>query len=132
MPSEVPSGSIPIPELNIATSEELLQTLQALDITKIASVLKSLGEAGSSANISLNAPPPFVPAPPPLGPPSVRQVPTKSEAILGRPPKTKKRVLPRASTPPPGDEYNPDHAYMLANVWMGPPKLSEMVKKHGG
>ena len=124
--------AVPIPELNIASSEELLQTLQSLDITKITSVLKSLGEAGAAANISLNIQPQFVPSPPPPHPPSVRQVPAKSDAILGHPLRPTKECAPsNDSASMSKDEHNPDHAHMLANVWMNAAKLAEMVKTQG-
>ncbi|THH02150.1 hypothetical protein EW026_g649 [Hermanssonia centrifuga] len=133
-----------LPELSLTSSEDLLRTLQDLDITKIASVLKSLGDAAAAAANAptprLNIDPSFIPAPPPPGPPSVQQVSAKSDAILGRPPKQVKEsgqstrsLVPRVHMPlpPSPEEGNPDHAHMLANVWMNAGKLAEMVKYHG-
>ena len=121
------------------SSEDLLRTLQEIDISKIASVLKTLGDAAAVSNAQLNIPSVFVPVPPPPGPPSVRQRPVRSDKILGHPPRQSKGANKRpplppglATTPPePGDEGNPDHAHMLANVWMNAAKLSELVKKQG-
>ncbi|KAJ3558308.1 hypothetical protein NM688_g996 [Phlebia brevispora] len=129
-------------DLSLTSSEDLLRTLQDLDITKIASVLKTLGEASVAANgLSVNIPPSFI-APPPLpGPPPVHQVAAKSDAILGRPPKQVKesgqstRTLntPRARVliPTSADEGNQEHAHMLANVWMNASKLSQLAKEQG-
>lgn len=131
-----------LPDLNLASSEELLRTLQDMDITKLATVLKTLGEAGipTSSNAPRNIQPSFVPPPAPPGPPPVNQVSVKSVAILGRHPKQAKesgqstrRLPPPARLPSPrlAEEDNPDHAHMLANVWMNASKLAEMVRTHG-
>ena len=131
-----------LPDLNLASSEELLRTLQDMDKTMLASVLKTLSEAGvpAGANGPLNIQPSFVPPPAPPGPPPVNQVSAKSVAILGRDPKqakefgTSTRTLPpprHVSPPRPPEEDNPDHAYMLANVWMNASKLAEMVRTQG-
>ncbi|KAH8094917.1 hypothetical protein BXZ70DRAFT_344152 [Cristinia sonorae] len=125
-------------DLTSASSEELLRTLQDIDISKIATVLKSLGDAAAANNAHLNIPPSYLPVAPP-GPPPVRQRPVKSDIILGRPPKPSKGPSKRPPLPPslstkppePGDEGNPDHAHMLANVWMNAAKLADMVKKEG-
>ncbi|KZT05601.1 uncharacterized protein LAESUDRAFT_655614 [Laetiporus sulphureus 93-53] len=85
-------------------------------------------------------PPPAGPAPPPIG-----QQPARSDDILGCPPKQKKisqqsaqpvaAVTQLVPPPPPeaapAEHDNPEHAHMLANVWMNATKLAEMVKKEG-
>ncbi|KAI1796071.1 hypothetical protein LXA43DRAFT_988199 [Ganoderma leucocontextum] len=124
-----------LPDLNVASSEDLLRSLQEFDISKVVTVLKTLGEAAAAANVHLNGPPMFVPVPPP--PMQQQQQPVRSEAILGRPPKQKKgRNGPGASgsgsveaAPPQPD--NSEHAHMLANVWMNASKLAEMVRTEG-
>ncbi|KAI0701188.1 hypothetical protein BC835DRAFT_1265131 [Cytidiella melzeri] len=123
------------------SSDYLLQTLQNLDITQIASVLKTLGENGSSLVLpSLNYAPSFVSGPQPPGPPPVKQTSAKSVSILGRHPKQVKasgqstRSLPPPTLSPPAvaaGEDNPDHSYMLANVWMNASKLAQMAQTHG-
>lgn len=129
-------------DLGMVSSEDLLHTLQQLDITKITSVLKTITEAGvASHGPSLNIPPSFIPPPSPPGPPPVNQTAARSDAILGRPPKQVKesgrsaRTLsvpraPTSATPLP-QEGNPDHAHMLANVWLSASKLAEMAKEQG-
>ncbi|KAF7792820.1 hypothetical protein EIP86_003920 [Pleurotus ostreatoroseus] len=129
-------------DLSLTSSEELLHTLQGLDISKIASVLKTLeGTSGASIGVPTGILPTFVPPPPPPGPPPVNQSAVKSDAILGVPPKQAKasgqstrtlnpsRTRNPSSVPP--EEGNMEHAHMLANVWMNATKLSEMAKEQG-
>ena len=133
-------GSFPVdptailPELNFASSEDLLRSLQDFDISKVVTVLKTLGEAAAAANVQLNGPPMFGPGPQlPLPAPPVQQQPVRSEAILGRPPKQKKGKSASAAVAPPAplQPDNPEHAHMLANVWMNATKLAELVKTEG-
>ena len=147
------------PELNFASSEDLLRTLQEFDLSKVMHVLRSLGDAANAANVSVTMPPQVGP---PLAPPPVVNKPVRSEAILGQPPRQRRppqaqgqesapipppahmpphaapvpppMVAPMAHPPPPpppSQEGNPEHAHMLANVWMNAQKLAEMVKKEG-
>ncbi|KAI0774595.1 hypothetical protein C8Q74DRAFT_1199696 [Fomes fomentarius] len=69
---------------------------------------------------------------PPPGPP-VQQQPVGSEAILGRPPKQKKgkNAAGAQGAPAPLQHDNPEHAHMLANVWMNAAKLAHLVKTEG-
>ena len=124
-----------LPDMNVTSSEELLRHLQEFDISKVVSVLKTLGEAAAAANVNLDVPSIFVP--PPAS--AALQQPVRSEAILGRPPKQKKgrngngaagsgSGTVEAAAPQPD---NPDHAHMLANVWMNASKLAEMVRTEG-
>ncbi len=118
-------------DLNFTSSEDLLRSLQEFDISKVVTVLKTLGEAAAAANVHLNVPPMFMPGPQP-GPPL--QQPVRSEAILGRPPKQKKNrgaAGQDVAAPVPLQHDNPDHAHMLANVWMSTSKLAELVKTEG-
>ncbi|THH28412.1 hypothetical protein EUX98_g5777 [Antrodiella citrinella] len=138
LPAMPPLPDIPGLSLSDLSPEDLLRTLQELDISKIALVLKSLGDAAAATNTQLNILPSYITGPPP-GPPPVRQRPVRSDIILGRPPKPTKGASKRPPLPPslsttplqPGDEGNPEHAHMLANVWMNASKLSEMVNKQG-
>lgn len=96
-----------LPDLNLASSEELLRTLQDMDISKLATVLKTLGEAGvpTPSNAPLSIPPSFVPPPAPPGPPPVNQVSAKSVAILGRYPKQAKECGQSTRALPPPRSY---------------------------
>ena len=136
-PSVLPIGGVPLNDLALASNEDILRALQDLDMTKIASVLKTLGEAAAS---HLHARQDI------LGPPPPNQIPTTAGDILntnaveskqqekdqgstqGRP--GRNRVLDM-SLPGPELHMNTDHAYMLAHKWMNPSKLTELVKTEG-
>lgn len=131
-----PDPATLLPDLNFASSEDLLRSLQEFDISKVVTVLKTLGEAAAAANVQLNMPPMFAPGPPPPPPPPVQQQPVGSDAIMGRPQKQKKNrsVGPSAAAdapPAPLQPDNPEHAHMLANVWMNAAKLGDLVKTEG-
>jgi len=138
-PANLPNLGFPLPDFQFASSDEILRALQDLDVSKLAGVLKTLGDAAAAANVSMNIPPGFVPPPsghpnmqsPPLQP--MGQSPSTSGTILSTAPKstktTHKRVL--NMTLPGPDNSDPDHAHMLANKWMNATKLAELVKTHG-
>ncbi|KAI0677225.1 hypothetical protein C8Q78DRAFT_959833 [Trametes maxima] len=130
-----PDPAALLPDLNFASSEDLLRSLQEFDISKVVTVLKTLGEAAAAANVQLNVPPLFVPGPQPPAPPPVQQQPVRSDAILGRPQKQKKSrgvgPAPEDGPPAPLQHDNPEHAHMLANVWMNASKLAELVRTEG-
>ena len=135
-PTPFPDPTALLPDLNFASSEDLLRSLQEFDISKVVTVLKTLGEAAAAANVQLNGPQLFGPGPPPPPGPPVQQQPVRSEAILGRPPKQKKgrggAGSQDAPAPPvPLQHDNPDHAHMLANVWMTAQRLAELVRTEG-
>lgn len=120
-------ANIPFSELNFASNDDVLRALQALDMSKITNVLKTLGEAAAAVNGS----PAVHPPPTPLG-----QVPAASGAILGLPsegqgaPAHHRRTIDMSL---PGTEHHtsPDHAYLLANKWLNAAKLAELVKTEG-
>lgn len=134
-----PGGGSAFSELAFGSNEELLRALQDLDMSKIANVLKSLGEAAA-----VNAPNPafapqlgFIPAQlEQLPPSSLGQLPVGSHAILGIPPKqtvafpSHKRTIDMSL---PGNELhtNSDHAYLLANKWLTASKLADLVRDEG-
>ncbi|KAG2154946.1 uncharacterized protein EDB93DRAFT_125166 [Suillus bovinus] len=136
----LPSLGFPLPDVQLASNDEILRALQELDMSKLAGVLKTLGDAAAAANVPLGVPPGFIPPLPGhsnmhLQPPPqpMGQPPSTSGAILNTAPKSiktsHKRVLDMSL---PGPEHgNPDHAHMLANKWMNATKLAEMVKTQG-
>lgn len=143
-PSLLPMGGVPLNDLALASNEDILRALQDLDMTKIASVLKTLGEAAAShlyPNGPFGAMGPHQDGP---GPTPPNQVPTTAGDILntnvveskqqehgstqGRP--GHNRVLDM-SLPGPELHINTDHAYLLAHKWMNPSKLTELVKTEG-
>lgn len=119
------STNLPFSELTFGSNDDVLRALQALDMSKITNVLRTLGEAAAAAN----GPPLSQSSPTPLG-----QVPAASGAIMGFPPEQSAPVGHRRTLdmPMPGSEHaNPDHAYILANKWLNANKLSELVRSEG-
>ncbi|KXN89584.1 DNA-binding protein REB1 [Leucoagaricus sp. SymC.cos] len=137
-PSSFANMGLPFSDLSFGSNEDVLRALQDLDITKIANVLKTLGEAAAAANV----PPlePFQPASmfyhpmsPPVQPPTpVGGFPAPSNAILGIPPKKPPRVrVVQAPPSVPEQHGNPDHATLLSTRWLGASKLAELVRTEG-
>lgn len=130
----------PLPDFHLASNDDIIRALQDMDMSKIASVLKSLGDA-AAANASANNPPAF--APPPISSlpattiarsqPQVDLPSTSTGPVLSSIPKSTKsshkRVL-NMSLPGP-EQAKPEHAHMLANKWMNASKLAELVKTQG-
>ena len=134
-PAENLSG-VAFSQLAFGSNEDVLRALQDLDITKIANVLKTLGEATAAANIPNSASQVNV-MPSELQPPpsAVWQVPATSNVILGIPPKqpSTSGSENQLNMNLPGNEQhsNPDHAYLLANKWLNATKLAELVRDQG-
>ncbi|OAX44502.1 hypothetical protein K503DRAFT_764917 [Rhizopogon vinicolor AM-OR11-026] len=135
----LPNLGFPLPDFQFASNDEIIRALQDLDVSKLAGVLKTLGDAAAAANVPMNIPG-FVPPPlghpnmhPPPPPQLVGQPPSTSGIILNTAPKSTrashKRVLDMSLPGP--DHGDPDHAHMLANKWMNAAKLAELVKTHG-
>lgn len=136
----------PLPDLAFTSPEDILRAIQYqdldIDMSKIANVLKTLGEAAAAASVQSHSQTQTagaVPAPPP---PPLNQVPSTAGDILisagsGEP----KQVKPSrnaidmsavtAGGVGVGQEVNVDHSYLLANKWMNAGKLAEMVKHQG-
>ena len=133
-PSAANLGGVPFSQLAFGSNEDVLRALQELDITKIASVLKTLGDAAVNANApkfasQVNSMPSEQPPPP-----AVWQVPATSNVILGIPPKPStsgNKILLNMSLPGNEQHTNPDHAYLLANKWLNATKLAELVRDEG-
>lgn len=126
-------------DINFGSNEDVLRALQDLDISKIANVLRTLGEAAAAANFPSYPPQPGFVAPPmpePVPPTPLGQLPVASNAILGLPPKAPAppNVPLRKSERSFGatdSHTSPDHAYLLANKWLNASKLSELVANQG-
>ena len=129
--------NLPFSELAFGSNDDVLRALQDLDLSKIANVLKTLGEAAAAANVPFGQPS-FIPpsaihqaqAPTPLG-----QVPTASNTILGLPQKQtnvpEHRGTIDMNLPSPEHHTSPDHAHLLANKWLNANKLAELVRTEG-
>lgn len=129
----------PLPDFNFTSNDDIIRALQDMDVSKIASVLKSLGDAAANATVS--NPPAFVPPPLPLlsanailSSQSQADMPSTSTGpILSSVPKSTKsshkRILDMSLPGP--EQVNDEHAHMLANKWMNASKLAELVKTQG-
>jgi hypothetical protein len=123
-----PAG-LPFSELSFGSNEDVLRALQALDMSKITNVLKTLGEAAAAANGQAFTGEQIQATP--LG-----QIPVGSGAILGfasQEPNTSTGHRRTLDMTLPGAEYHTraDHAYLLANKWLNAGKLSELVRTEG-
>lgn len=135
-----PGLGAPLPDFNFASNDDIIRAIQDMDVSKIASVLKSLGDA-AAASASVTNPPAFVsPSLPPLpantivrSEPQVDLPSSSTGPVLSSVPKSTKsshkRVLDMSLPGP--EQINPDHAHMLANKWMNASKLGELVKTQG-
>ena len=123
-------GRPSLPELASHANEEIMRTLQGVDLAKLQGVLQVLGDAAAAAeqpSDMLPPPPGFQGMPPPPALPPTKQNPTPSHTILGQPSKN--------NEPPPPPDWqqfaNPAHAELLATKWMGTAKLKEMTQNEG-
>ena len=119
-----------LPELASHANEEIMRTLQGVDLAKLQGVLQVLGDAAAAAEQPsgmLHVPPGFQGMPPPPTLPPTKRNPTSSHTILGQPSKN--------NEPPPPPDWqqfaNPAHAELLATKWMNTSKLKEMVQTEG-
>ena len=119
-----------LPELASHANEEIMRTLQGVDLAKLQGVLQVLGDAAAAVEQTsdmLHVPPQFQGMPPPPTFPPTKQNPAPSHTILGQPSKNNK-------PPPPPDWQqfaNPAHAELLATKWMNTTKLKEMAQTEG-
>ena len=123
-------GRLSLPELATHANEEIMRTLQGVDLAKLQGVLQVLGDAAAAAEQSsdmLHIPPGFQGMPPPPALPPTKQNPAPSHTILGQPSKN--------NEPPPPPDWqqfaNPVHAELLATKWMNTAKLKEMAQTEG-
>jgi hypothetical protein len=123
-------GRLTLPELASHANEEIMRTLQDVDLAKLQGVLQVLGDAAAAADQSsdiLHVPPGFQGMPPPPTLPPTKQNPVPSHTILGQPSKNNE-----PPSPPDWQQFaNPVHAELLATKWMNTSKLKEMTKTEG-
>lgn len=122
-------GRLSLPELASHANEEIMRTLQGVDLAKLQGVLQVLGDAAAAAESSSDMlhTPGFQGIPPPPTLPPTKQNPAPSHTILGQPSKN--------NEPPPPPDWqqfaNPAHAELLATKWMNTTKLKEMAQTEG-
>ncbi|KIK29310.1 hypothetical protein PISMIDRAFT_89401 [Pisolithus microcarpus 441] len=126
----------PVPDFQFTSNDDLLRAIQDMDMSKIASAFKALGDVAVTADTPGESPSlsNLVPPDIPRRPVSVVDVPsTSSKLNLSTAPKSTKsshkRVLDM-NLPGPAPS-NLEHAHMLANKWMNASKLAELVKTEG-
>lgn len=125
-----PQNRFSLPELASHANEEIMRTLQGVDLAKLQGVLQVLGDAAAAAEQTsnmLHVPPGFQGMPPLPAFPPTKQNPAPSHTILGQPSKN--------DGPPPSPDWqqfsNPAHAELLATKWMNTAKLKEMAQTEG-
>ncbi|KAM6496056.1 hypothetical protein JOM56_008762 [Amanita muscaria] len=114
----------PFSDVTFGSNEDVLRALQDIDMSKIANVLKTLEDAASAANVHLPSLG-YLPDPPVTSP--LGQMPVPSNAIIANTNST--AHSPRAKAVP--QQTHPGHAHLLANKWLNPSKLAELVKAEG-
>jgi hypothetical protein len=121
-----------VPDLNYASNDDILRALQDLDVTKIATVLKTLGEAAAAANVPLNLTSlPSTLLQRPHAATSIDPTLSNSTAVpessASRVPQHHRRLV---DTRQESSEYS-DHAVLLATKWLNAQKLAELAKTQG-
>ncbi|TFY83059.1 hypothetical protein EWM64_g953 [Hericium alpestre] len=126
------------PELLYGSNDDVARALQDLDLTKIAGVLKTIGEAAAAANIPYSGLPSMVPPPPPSAPNAHHAgQPSNGHPASASLPRKQPRLPPPARRitnihlPAPDASENSEHAHMLATRWMSAGKLAELAKTEG-
>jgi hypothetical protein len=120
-----------IPGLEYASNDDILRALQDLDVTKVASVLKTLGDAAAAANISLTSlsstllqrPQPTTPVD------STPSNPVIAESPAQRVLQHHRRLVDIDTRQEPLEHS--DHAELLATKWLSANKLAELARTQG-
>jgi hypothetical protein len=125
-------SSTTVPGLDYASNDDILRALQDLDVTKIATVLKTLGEAAAAANVPLTSlPSTLLQRPHPATP--IGSTLSNSTAIAeSSAPRVlqHRRRLIDTNTGQVSSEHS-GHAGLLATKWLSANKLAEMAKTQG-
>jgi len=126
-------SSVTGPDLDYASNDDILHALQDhLDVTKIASVLKTLGEAAAAANVPLTSlPSTLLRRPQPATPNDSAPSSSVGIAECHVPPVPQHdRHLVDLNTHRELVEHS-DHAELLATKWLSAQKLAELAKSQG-
>jgi hypothetical protein len=127
-------SNVTVPDLEYASHDDILHALQDLDVTdvtKIASVLKTLGEAAAAANVPTSLPSTLLRRPQPET--SNDSTPSISVSIAEchvPPVPQHDRHLVDLNTHRESVEHS-DHAELLATKWLSAQKLAELAKIQG-
>jgi hypothetical protein len=125
-------SSTNVTDLNYASNDDILRALQDLDVTKIATVLKTLGEAAAAANVPLTSLPSALLQRPHPAPPIDSTLSNSSAIVESSAPRALRhhRRLEDTNTRRESLELS-DHAKILATKWLSANKLSELAKTQG-
>ncbi|KAL0953669.1 hypothetical protein HGRIS_004867 [Hohenbuehelia grisea] len=117
MQAPQPAQGMPFSELTFGSNEDVLRAIQDLDVSKLANVLKTIGEASGETS-----------AGPSGGLHAGLSLPARSQRMGTK--KASKHVIAAASQAV-AHNTHPDHAHMLANKWLSATKLADLVKSEG-
>ena len=121
-----------VPDLDYASNDDILRALQDLDVTKITTVLKTLGEAAAAANVPLNLtslPSTLLQRPHTATPidPTLSNSTAIAESPAPRVPQHHRRLVDTRRE----SLDHSDHAVLLATKWLNAQKLAELAKTQG-
>lgn len=121
-----------VPDLDYASNDDILRALQDLDVTKIASVLKTLGEAAAAANVPLATLPSTLLQRQQPATPIDSTPPDSTPMNEGPAPQAPQhhRTLVDVNTQRGSLEHS-DHAGLLATKWLSANKLAELARTQG-
>ncbi|KAG5716686.1 DNA-binding protein REB1 [Termitomyces sp. T112] len=124
-------GSLSLSELNFGSNDDVLRALQALDMSKITSVLRNISEGPAGADDSTMTHSPNLQGPPPLvnDPPMSMPILPMGQVQVSIPDHRRMLGLPTYSVEQQGD--SPNHSYLLANKWLSASKLADLVRTEG-
>jgi hypothetical protein len=120
-------STVAIPDLECASNDDILRALQDLDVTKIATVLETLGEAAAVANIPLTS---ITQRPLPTAP--AISTPSNLVVIAERPTRVSQHHRRHANVSSHQEPLaHSDHADLLATKWLSANKLAELARTQG-
>ncbi len=123
---QVSFSAVGVPDLEYASNDDILRALQDLDVTKIATVLKTLGEAAAAANLPLTSLSSTI-TQRPLSAPPTSSTPSNPVVPTRRVPQHHRRHVHVSSQP----LAHSDHADVLATKWLSASKLAELARTQG-
>lgn len=124
-------STVAIPHLECASNDDILRALQDLDVTKIATVLKTLGEAAAVANVPLTSLSSII-TQRPL--PTAPAISTPSDLVVTaeRPTRVSQHHRRHANVSSHQEPLaHSDHADLLATKWLSANKLAELARTQG-
>ncbi|KAI9448110.1 hypothetical protein H4582DRAFT_2139866 [Lactarius indigo] len=124
-------SAVAVPDLEYASNDDIVRALQDLDVTKIATVLKTLGEAAAAANIPVASLSSIITQRPLPAP--TRSTPSNPAVTTERPTRRVSQHHRRSANGSSQQEplTHSDHADLLATKWLSANKLAELARTQG-